>query len=156
MNKQVTIDADYFAELYEAWKSCQGEAKGIIIDRLDERDELRKERDELKAKLATSQNYEDVIAAKDREIESVKKERNRLNAKVNELNAKLDGDATANGLSPATMKLIETEKRLAEADRCIEDCWGHISCGTTEIITSSLGAIEDIIRTYHKTKGDNQ
>ena len=49
-----------------------------------------KEGDELKAKLSTAQNYEAVIAAKDREIEGVKEERNRLNAKVNELMKKLE------------------------------------------------------------------
>ena len=47
-------------------------------------------RDELKAKLSIAQNYEAVIAAKDREIEGVKEERNRLNAKVNELIKKLE------------------------------------------------------------------
>lgn len=77
MNKQVTIDADYFAELYNKAKErneIENKLEDIIV-----------ERDELKAKLATSQNYEDVIAAKDREIAIVTEDRNRLNAKVNEL-----------------------------------------------------------------------
>ena len=37
----MTIDAEWFAELYKALESCQGENKGLIINRLDERDELK-------------------------------------------------------------------------------------------------------------------
>ena len=73
-----------------------------------ELESLRKERDELKAKLSTAQNYEAVIAAKDREIEGVKEERNRLNAKVNELIKKLE-DFNEEGQMEASAR---TDRRI--------------------------------------------
>lgn len=139
---KVTIDAAWFAELYAAKKDKDQYAKAVL-NIAKERDNLRKhieddcascpavkERDELKAKLATSQNYEDVIAAKDREIEAVKDERNRLNAKVNELKGK-----------------------IAAAERCIDDIETVI--GGRSIKMQGCAA-HNIIRAYREKKEDNQ
>lgn len=49
-------------------------------------------------------------------------------------------------------KRDELMKQKEAAERCIEDCCGHIACGTAETIPASLGAIEDIIRSYRERK----
>ena len=148
-NNNVTIDASYFNHLF----TRAVERERLWSDReclVLECEKIAKERDELKAKLSTAKNYEAVIAAKDREIEAVKEERNRLNAKVNELKDELKRYKIGYTLDACQGEEGAQYKRLAAAERCIEDCWGHIACGTTEAITASLGAIEDIIRAYRE------
>lgn len=123
-DNKVTIDADYFAEL---WNNANK-----MIANESEYFKVCKERDELKAKLATAQNYEDIIAAKDREIACVIEERNRLNATVNEL-----------------------VKQKEAAEKCIkeiEELIGKDLIGDGK----SHSMIREIIRAYREAKGDNQ
>ena len=124
---KVTIDAAWFIELFRGSKEKNQTLEAAYNQVRMERDKLFKELNIDAKKIAELANERD------------------------ELKAKLDGDATANGLSPATMRLLDTEKRLAAAERCIEDIAETVSRSHTEMRVD-YAKIEEIIRAYREKK----
>lgn len=125
---KVTIDADYFAELYLTAKECvRSKHDCVECAVVKERDGLKKELDE------HLKNCRDRNCWLNAEYKALTKERDELKAKLD----CADVDR-------------ETYKDRAEAaEQCIEDVW---NCLSPQEIADNEYAHIDIIRAYREKK----
>lgn len=151
-NNKVTIDAAWFAELWkianeadEVCKDCVREKCGACKV-VKERDELKAANEDLKSRVVSDTERkhfakiedEYIAASKERDDLKAKLERERENVK--ELLAQLEQERMN--------KCYEvTAKRLAAAERCIDDVW---NCMSPQEIADNEYAHIDIIRAYRE------
>lgn len=129
-NNKVTIDAEWFAELYARWQKKPIFSERMVADgaqAIRDNEELRKERDELKAKLDEVNHT--IVVCSNNEVDALKSNNKNL-----------------------TSFLDDALTKLAAAERCIWEVSKWVGEPNWIIDSRASRAIREIIRAYREQK----